>query len=134
MVHTTYVKSAEGVWLSAMYDLCSRDYYITQKNAIKLGCKGVEVQLIVECIKGVEYKEQTLIYDVFLIKKHGDVHKYPGYSLEKISSAAPSPENKTYKELCWKFCVDLQEVQKPREIYILISMRSSLHHPSPSKR
>ena len=75
-----------------------------------------------------------MIYDVFLIDKYGDVHKYPCYGLEKISSAAPPPESKSYKELCRKFGVNLQEVRKPREIDVLISMRSSSHHPSPSKR
>ena len=79
MVQTTYIKSAEGVWLGAMFDLCSTKHYITHKKARKLGCRCVEVELILEGIKGVEYKEQTKIYDLFLIDKHGDVHKYLCY-------------------------------------------------------
>ena len=78
-----------------MLDPCSTDHYITHKKARKLGCRGVEVQLILEGIKGVEFKEQTMIYDVFLNDKHEDVHKYPFYGLRKISSAAPPPESKS---------------------------------------
>ena len=67
MVQTSYIKSAKEVWMGAMFDLCSTDHYITHKKERKLGYRGVEVELILEGIKGVEYKEQTMIYDVFLI-------------------------------------------------------------------
>ena len=117
-----------------MFNLCSTDHYITHKKARRLGCKGVEVELVVEGIKGVEYTEQTMIYDVVLVDKNGDIHTYPCYGLEKISSAAPPPEKKSYKDMCKKFGVDQREVQKPREIDVLISMRSSSHHPNPVKR
>ena len=63
-----------------------------------------------------------------------DIHTYQCYGLEKISSAAPPPNKKSYKEMCKRFGVSHKEVEKPKEIDILISMRRSSHHPSPVKR
>ena len=75
-----------------MFDLCSTDHYITHKKAKKLGCKGQEVELVVEGIKGVEYTEQTMLYEVDIVDKTGAVHTYMCYGLDKITSAAPPPE------------------------------------------
>ena len=119
--------------LGAMFDLCSTDHYITHKKAKKLGCRGQEVELIVEGIKGVEYTEQTMLYEVALVDKSGAIHSYMCYGLEKISSAAPPPDKKSYKEMCKKFGVSPEEVKKPTNIDILISMRRATHHPNPVK-
>ena len=76
MVQTAYVKSSGGIWLGTMFDLCSTDHYITHKKAKRLGCKGIEVELVVEGIKGMEHTEQTMLYEVPLVDKNGDVHLY----------------------------------------------------------
>ena len=58
---------------------------------------------------------------------------YQCYGLDKISSTAPPPDKKSYKVMCKKFGITPEEVQKPKEIDVLISMRNSSHHPSPVK-
>ena len=55
MVQTAYLKAQSGVRLGTMFDLASTDHYITHKKARKLGYRGVDVELIIEDIKGVEY-------------------------------------------------------------------------------
>ena len=65
-----------------MFDLCSTDHYITHKKAKRLGCTGVEVELIVEGIKGMEYREHTMLYNVSLIDKNGLVNQYQCYVLK----------------------------------------------------
>ena len=69
MVQTAYINSFGGVRLGAMFDLCSTDDYITHKMARRLGCKGVDVELVVEGIKGVEHTEQTKLYEVPVVDK-----------------------------------------------------------------
>ena len=133
MVQTAYVKSPGGIKIGVMFDLCSTDNYITHKRAKRLGCEGVDVELIVEGIKGVEYTENTKLYEVSLTDKTGTVHTYQCYGLEKITSTAPPPDKNSYKVMCKKFGVKPEEVQKPTEIDILISMRRSSHHPGPAK-
>ena len=76
----------------------------------------LEVELIVEGIKGVEYTENTMLYEVSLADKTGTVHTYQCYGLDKISSTAPPPDKRSYKEMCKKFGITPQEVQKPKEI------------------
>ena len=73
MVQTAYVKAQSGVRLDTMFDLASTDHYITHKKARKLGCRGVDVELIIEGIKGVEYSEQTRLYEVSLVEKYGSI-------------------------------------------------------------
>ena len=133
MVQTAYVQTPGGFRLGAMFDLCSTDHYITHKKAKRLGCTGVEVELIVEGIKGMEYREHTMLYNVSLIDKNGVVNQYQCYGLDKISSTAPPPDKKSYSKLCKMFGIGPDEVKKPEEIDILISMRNSSHHPSPIK-
>ena len=133
MVQTAFVKSRKGVQLGAMFDLCSTDHYITHKKAKKLGCKGQEVELIVEGIKGVEYTEQTVLYEVDIVDKTGAVHTYMCYGLDKITSAAPPPEKNSYRNMCSRFGINPEEVKKPINIDVLISMRRSTHHPKPVK-
>ena len=133
MVQTAYVKTPGGIRIGAMFDLCSTDNYITHKRAKRLGCEGVDVELIVEGIKGVEYTENTKLYEVSLTDKTGTIHTYQCYGLDKITSTAPPPDKNSYKVMCKKFGVKPEEVQKPTEIDILISMRRSSHHPSPAK-
>ena len=91
MVQTAYLKAQNGARLGTMFDLASTDHYITHKKARKLGCEGVDVELIIEGIKGVEYTEQTRLYEVSLVDKYGAVHTYQCYGLDKISSTAPPP-------------------------------------------
>ena len=133
MVQTAFVNTPKGVGLGAMFDLCSTDHYITHKKAKKLGCRGQEVELIVEGIKGVEYTEHTMLYEVTLVDKTGATHSYMCYGLDKISSAAPPPDKKSYKEMCKRFGISPDEVKKPTNIDILISMRRATHHPNPVK-
>merc|ERR1711888_206449 len=115
MVQTAYVNTPEGVRMGTMFDLCSTDNYITHKKARRLGCEGMEVELIVEGIKGVEYTENTMLYEVSLADKTGTVHTYQCYGLDKISSTAPPPDKKSYGKMCKKFGISLEEVQKPTE-------------------
>ena len=70
IVQTDYVRTPSGYRLGAMFDLCSTDNYITHKKARRLGCSGVEVELSVECIEGMVYREQSLLYNVSLIDKN----------------------------------------------------------------
>ena len=67
MVQTAFVKTPKGVGLGAMFDLCSTDHYITHKKAKKLGCKGQEVELIVEGIKGWSTQSKPCFMKLLLL-------------------------------------------------------------------
>ena len=47
MVQTAYLKAQNGARLGTLFDLASTDHYITHKKARKLGCEGVDVELII---------------------------------------------------------------------------------------
>ena len=81
-----------------------------------LGCIGLEVELVVEGIKGVEYTENTMLYEVCLVDKYEVTHTYQCYGLDKISSTAAPPDKRSYNNLCYKFGVNPEEVKKPTEI------------------
>ena len=63
----------------------------------------------------------------------GRKHVYQCYGLDKISTAAAPPERQSYKQLCGKFGVKFEEVKKPVEIDMLISMRRNPDHPKAVK-
>lgn len=42
---------------------------------------------------------------------------------------AEPPNDKSYKDMCLKFGVNFHEVERPKQIDILISMRHNKDHP-----
>ena len=134
MVQTSFVSIGRGMKkLGAMWDLCSTDDYITHKVARRLGLQGTDVELVVEGIKGVEHVERTKLYDVPVLDMKGTSSIFQCYGLDVISSAADPPDKLSYQELCGKFGIDMEEVRKPKNIDLLISMRRNPHHPRPVK-
>ena len=53
------------------------------------------------------------------------------YGLEKITEAAAPPDKASYRELCKKFNLRMEDMIRPNEIDLLISMRRNRHHPNP---
>ena len=134
MVQTSFVSTGRGMKkLGAMWDLCSTDDYITHKVARRLGLQGTDVELVVEGIKGVEHVERTKLYDVPVLDMKGTSSIFQCYGLDVISSAADPPDKLSYQELFGKFGIGMEEVRKPKNIDLLISMRRNPHHPKPVK-
>ena len=129
LLQTNCINSINGIKLGAMWDLCSTDDYITFSKAEQLGLQGREVMLTVEGIRGVEETISTKIYDVPLFTRKGKKRVYQCYGMETIASAADPPEEGSYREMCIRFNVSMHEVERPRQIDILISMRHNQDHP-----
>ena len=53
------------------------------------------------------------------------------YGLEKITEAAIPPDKATYREVCNKFNLRVEDMVRPDEIDLLISMRRNSYHPKP---
>ena len=133
MVLTQYVKGAEGQSYGTMLDHCSTDHYITLDIAEKYKFPGEAVELLVEGIRGETSKLETKLYKVPIRDRHGVVHVLDCYGLPVIASAADSPEEKPYKDLCFKFGIKSSQVRRPRQIDLLISMRAALLLPQAVK-
>ena len=137
LLQASYVMSQGDVKLGALWDLCSTDDYITFKKAEELALEGNEVVLTIEGVGGVETTINTKLYDVpvRMEKKKKGRYKYAMfrcYGLEKIACAAVSPDDESYKELCDKFRLNVEDMLRPNEIDLLISMRRNNYHPKPS--
>ena len=133
MVQAQFVTSEHNVKLGALMDLCSTDDYITHKVAKERGFHGEDVQLVVEGMGGKETFYETKLYTVPIYDKYGVRHELPCYGMETISSVAPPPETRSYKNLCKKFGIKPHEVKRPKSIDILISMRQNHLHPEKVK-
>ena len=131
LLQTNFINSANGVKLGAMWDLCSTDDYITFSKAEELGLQGKDVVLTVEGIGSVEETTPTKIYDVPVFTRKGKKRIYQCYGMETIASAADPPEESSYRDMCSRFNVNMKEVERPRQIDILISMRHNQDHPKP---
>ena len=53
------------------------------------------------------------------------------YGIEKIAEAAAPPEEASYRELCDKFNLRMEDMVRPHEIDLLISKRRNSDHPKP---
>ena len=84
-------------------------------------------------MKGVENVERTKLYDVPVLDMKGTSSIFQCYRLDVISSAADPTDKLSYQELCGKFGIGMEEVRKPKNIDLLISMRRNPHHPKPVK-
>ena len=51
--------------------------------------------------------------------------------MEKIAEAAVPPDEVSYRELCDKFNLRVEDMARPDEINLLISMRRNSYHPKP---
>ena len=91
------------------------------------------MQLDVEGMGGKETFYETKLYTVPIYDKYGVRHELPCYGMETISSVAPPPETRSYKNLCRKFGINPNEVKRPKSIDILISMRQNHLHPEKVK-
>ena len=136
LLQASYVVSPGGVKLGTLWDLCSTDDYITFKKADEMGLDGREVVLTIEGVGGVETTINTKLYDVPVSmkrKRYGGSKQavFQCYGMEKIAEAATPPEEASYKDLCDKFNLRMEDMIRPDEIDLLISMRRNRHHPKP---
>lgn len=137
MVKTLYVSVVSPVnnasgKIGSMFDDGSTDHYVTHSAAKKFGFPGTEIELEVEGIGGKEQIFQTYLYTVNIVDKKGNIHEYRCYGLDEIATAdLPTPES--YSSICAKFGIHPSSVRKPREIDLLISLRSGAHHPAKVK-
>ena len=53
------------------------------------------------------------------------------YGMEKIAEAAPPPDEASYRKLCDKFNLRMEDMVRPDEVDLLISTRRNCHHPKP---
>lgn len=119
-----------------MWDLCSTDDYITFKKANELKLDGSDVVLTIEGVGGVETTLETKLYNVlvYMKKRKKGQSKFTivqCYGLEKIADAATPPDQASYRELCNKFKLRMEDMVRPDEIDLLISMRRNTFHPKP---
>ena len=130
MVQTNYVKAGDGkTMLGTMWDLCSTDNYIQHKFARKLGLEGDEVELTVGVIRNIEHTEMTKLYKVPILDLKGNTHIIDCYGFDVITGPAVPPKKASYERLCHKFGIKVNEVRKPSEINLMISMRDNPLHP-----
>ena len=79
---------------------------------------------------------KTKLYDVpiYMKKRKKGQSKcvmFQCYGLEKIAEAAAPPDEASYRELCDKFNLRMEDMVRPDEIDLLISMRRNRYHPKP---
>ena len=133
LLQANFVKSRGGSELGALWDLCSTDDYITFKKAEELNLEGRSVVLTIEGVGGVETTLDTKIYDVPLcLKKKRGRGKFAilqCYGLDQIACSAALPSKDSYESLCKKFGIRTEDVRRPGEIDLLISMRRNKFHP-----
>ena len=68
---------------------------------------------------------ESKIYHVPVKEKSGEVHFIECYGMHVIATPAKPPEAESYSRLCAKFSISPQEVQRPEQIDLLISMRDN---------
>ena len=122
------MKSRGDVQLGALWDLCSTDDYITFKKADELALVGREVLLTIEGVSGV-----VPVCMAKSQKGRGKYTVFQCYGMEKIADAATPPDEASYLELCSKFNLRMEDMVRPDEIDVLISMRRNIYHPKPVK-
>ena len=138
LLQASYVESQGDVKLGTLWDLCSTDDYITFKKAEELGLAGEDFVLTIEGVGGVETTINTKLFNVpvFMQTKKMKKCKYimfQCYGMEKIADAATPPDEDSYRELCTKFNVRVDDMARPHEVDLLISMRRNRFHPKPVK-
>ena len=79
---------------------------------------------------------ETKLYDVPVYMKKTRNGKdrfviFQCYGMEKIAQAATPPDDASYRELCNKFNLRMEDMVRPDEIDLLISMRRNVYHPKP---
>ena len=120
LLQASYVMSGE-VKLGTLWDLCSTDDYITFKKAEELALEGREVVLTIEGVGSVETTIETKLYDVpvYLKKTRNGKEKFvvfQCYGMEKIAEAATPPDDESYRELCNKFNLKMEDMVRPDEM------------------
>ena len=70
-----------------------------------------------------------MLYDLLIMDDKGKVHIVQCYGLDKVTSAGEVPEKEGYAKLCKNFDIASNEVEKPTEIHLLLSMRCNYLHP-----
>ena len=129
LLQTSVIKTVNGNKVGALWDLCSTDNYITFSKAAELRLQGEDIMLTVEGIAGVEETTATKLFAVPLFTRKGKKRVYMCYGLDTIASVADPPDDQSYKDMCSKFSVSVGEVERPKQIDILISMRHNKDHP-----
>ena len=89
-----------------------------------------------EGVGGVETTITTKLYDVPVCMKktrngNSKFVLFQCYGLEKIAEASIPPDDASYRELCNKFNLRIEDIVRPDEIDLLISMRRNRYHPRP---
>lgn len=130
LLYTTFVKTKGNRKLGALIDNGSTDDYILNKTAKRMKLKGHPVELVTEGFGGQETKVCTKLYYVPIIDVKGRTHYLPCYGTEIITSDSTLPDASSYNKMCKRFGVDPNEVQRPSEIELLVSLRSGHLHPN----
>ena len=135
MLQANYVHYDDQRRLGTLWDLCSTDNYITHAKAEELHLEGLPTQLCIEGVAGVVTMVETKIYEVPVRrkKKKRGYTVFQCYGLDIIAGPAINPDEVSYRKLCDKFGVDYDEMRRPEEIDLLISMRNNTDHPKAAK-
>ena len=136
LLQASYVESKGNVKLGTLWDLCSTDDYITFKKAEELGLAGEDVTLTIEGVGGVETTIDTKLFNVPVCMQKRKLNKckyimFQCYGMDKIADAATPPDKASYRELCTKFNLRVEDMVRPDEIDLLISMRRNSYHLKP---
>ena len=137
LLQASFVESHQNVKLGTLWDLCSTDGYITFAKAEELQLEGRDVNLTIGGVRGQETSIKSKLYNVpVFIKSRRGKAKFVNiecYGLDQIASSVSLPEERSYRQLCEKFGLSMDAMERPTDIDLLISMRHNRHHPRPIK-
>ena len=135
LLQASFIDTPHDGQLGALWDLCSTDDYITFRKAEEMNLEGRDVLLSIEGIRGSESTVKSKLYDVPVCFKSrkGKMKQvvFQCYGLDQIASSAAQPSKDSYDSLCDKFGVSPEQVRRPSDIDLLVSMRRNKFHPTP---
>ena len=113
----------KGEKYGVMFDNCSTDNYVTNEVARRHKLKVLEeVELVVEGISEQKTEVTTNVYSVPIKDKYGVIHNVECYGLDQIAPHSPTPDPKSYNQLCSKFGISSDKLRRPSQIDLLISL------------
>ena len=133
LLYTQFTKTIGGRRLGTLIDNGSTDDYVLNQTARRLKLIGQPVELVTEGFGGIETRINTQLYYVPVFDRLGRKHYLPCYGTDKITGDSALPDVASYQRMCKKFGVNPRDVQRPKRIELLISLRSGHLHPHDSE-
>ena len=126
MLKTIFVKTLDpNQLIGVIEDNCSTDDYITHAKAKELKLKSVcDIVLEIEGINSVKQIDSK-VYRVPLQDKKNNLHFVECYGLNEITKESTPSNLEKYNTICKALGVKPKNVQRPRQIDMLLSAKSN---------